>query len=417
MGKGKESVKFSSAISFLLIGAVLGWAVRPYWDEWAGIANTGDVARTIVDAQQHIRGSSVTSVFEKNGLFPNAIGIDLSVTKKNILILIEQQKVKRLLTTLKQYSFDLVNHSNVFDAFRNNLYILAEQENWPMLQVWVDSMLGEGFEYSVLYLMDAKLKVKQGNLLGALDSLFTARYYSLLDNEVSGIQIGIENIVIDMMNAYQKKSGQVSRIKAFSVLQFVVEKQPENPLFGIEIARLHADEGEIQLAIDTLNYLPYSEQYQDVIVSYKTAWLNELNALIHPEQVTTAIPLVQVGNHFHVTVVLNQERTLDLMIDTGATTTALSKDVIEFLKEDGIIGEKAGTVSINTANGVTKADYYNVDTFAIGEYVVGEFEVLEVELSDSADFDGLLGMNFLSLFEFEIDQTNRQLFLTARRNQ
>jgi len=35
-------------------------------------------------------------------------------------------------------------------------------------------------------------------------------------------------------------------------------------------------------------------------------------------------------------------------------------------------------------------------------------------MSASGTLDGLLGMNFLSLFEFEIDQTNRQLFLTPK---
>ena len=342
---------------------------------------------------------------------PSALGLGSSVLIPTILQRIEQQQVKQTLDILQKNDVYFTDNDDLDRVFRNNLQQLKGQENWQTLSQWVRLFLEAGYTDSILYSMDASIKRHQGDLLAATHALFLAKYYGETEDESNNIQTDIENLVIDMMNEYRKSSVTIGRQLAFDVMHVATEKQPENPLFGLEIAVLYADAGDTSLAIETLNFIPYSEKYQDAVVALKARLLSELN---NTEQVTTAIPLKQVGHHFHVTAIINQERTLDLLIDTGATTTALGRDTVSLLKAVNILGIKEGSVAISTANGAAEVDYYRAQLFAIGEFAIENFELLEVEMNDSQGLDGLLGMNFLSLFEFEIDQTNRQLFLTPK---
>jgi len=424
-GTGIVSSMNKASFGFVLLGLVagifIGWFSRPYLSQAEVMRGESMRAESITrsisnkdssgglaqgDALSQESVLSWASAQQKTGANSPENAVEVMMLR-----LIEQQNVEAFLDELKASGLDLAENSTLYRQFVDNLYQLYQQNNERLLGLWIGRMLESGYDYSILYAMAAKLKLLQSDRLSALVSLFLARHYSVSSEEVDLIQVDIENVVIDMMNLYRENSLNVSQKTALSVMQLAMEKQPDNPLFGVEISILYADAGDIDRALETLNLIPYSEKYQGTIVTLKTKWLNAKNA---SEKVTTAIPLKQVGQHFHVTAIVNQQRTLDLMIDTGATTTALSREAVDFLRAANILSVKEGTVSIATANGNANVDYYRVGLFAIGEYAVENFDLLEVEISESGSFDGLLGMNFLSLFEFEIDQTNRQLFLTTR---
>ncbi|MBV1880960.1 MAG: homoserine O-succinyltransferase [Pseudomonadales bacterium] len=334
----------------------------------------------------------------------------------NLNRLIDRQEVHGTLTILRTMEIDLnkVENRFILQAINNNLYELLERKSGTSLNQWITELLADGYDYSALHSINAKYNLNQGNTVAAMNALFLAKHHSITADEVQKVQTEIEQLVLNVMDRDKEKSHGVSEQSALELLQFVMEKQPENPLFGIEMATLHADLGDIEAAIETLNLIPYHEQFQNQIVSLKTKWLNELNLsqITTTEMTATAIPLKHLNQHYIVTIVINQEQTFDLLIDTGATTSSLSKEAIEDLKHADIIENKVGSTRINTANGPTVVDYYQVKLFAIGQYVVEDFHLLEVELNDEEEFDGLLGMNFLSLFEFELDQINQQLFLT-----
>jgi len=406
-------------VAWVLVGIVIGWAARPVIYpaitsviyERKGNVIDGAAGDLALLSQQG--SSTYQTAYPDTSRTIDTVGIAPSILIPSILQLIERQKVKQTLDVLQKNTMYLTDHEDLDLAFQNNLHQLHGQQNWRILSQWVREFLVAGYTDSILYNMEASITLHQGDLLAAIHSLFLAKYYGETEIESANIQTDIENLVIDMMNQYRGNSASIGRQLALSVMQVAMEKQPENPLFGLEISVLYADSGDTSLAIETLNFIPYSEKYQDAVVALKARLLSELN---NTEQVTTAIPLKQVGNHFHVTAIINQERTLDLLIDTGATTTALARDTISMLKAVDILGTKEGSVAISTANGAAEVDYYRANLFAIGEFAVENFELLEVEMGGSETLDGLLGMNFLSLFEFEIDQTNRQLFLTPKVN-
>ena len=410
-----------SVVAWVVVGIVIGWVARPVMYPTIASVVYERMGNVIEGGKQYeVQGEPALLPEPENGTYQTAYSASSQATGSmsrvlisSILQLIEQQKVKQTLDVLQKNELYLTDNQDISLAFRNNLHQLHGQQSWRILSQWVRFFLEAGYTDSILHNMDASIKRHQGDLFAATHALFLAKYYGETDIERDNAQIDIENLIINMMNQYREDLSRVSRHEALNVMQVAIEKQPENPLFGLEVAMLYADAGDASLAIETLNFIPYSEKYQDAVVALKARLLSELN---NTEQVTTAIPLKQVGHHFHVTAVINQERTLDLLIDTGATTTALGRDTISLLKAVNILGIKEGSVAISTANGAAEVDYYRANLFAIGEFAVEDFELLEIEMSGSETLDGLLGMNFLSLFEFEIDQTNRQLFLTPKVN-
>ena len=72
--------------------------------------------------------------------------------------------------------------------------------------------------------------------------------------------------------------------------------------------------------------------------------------------------------------------------------------------------------SINTAGGLVQAPIYQfnsfaIDSFAAESYRVSDMQFVVMNLDENSGGDGLLGMNFLRAFTFQIDQRNNLLLL------
>ena len=95
------------------------------------------------------------------------------------------------------------------------------------------------------------------------------------------------------------------------------------------------------------------------------------------------------------------------LIDTGASKTMVNKTIAskfygKLVKEN---------IPIYTALGQGKADIVAVDSFVIDTIRLGYFELLVSKKDVFKHYDGLLGMNFLNQFHFQIDTLNNQLIL------
>ena len=128
-----------------------------------------------------------------------------------------------------------------------------------------------------------------------------------------------------------------------------------------------------------------------------------------PMSFERAIPLRRLGDHFIVRSQINRKH-MDLMIDTGASTTVLTQTAFNQLYrryKRQFIGE----YMINTAGGAVKAPVYQLGQISIAGYQVSDIAVVVLPMENFHEADGLLGMNFLREFEFHIDQEEDLLFL------
>ncbi len=160
--------------------------------------------------------------------------------------------------------------------------------------------------------------------------------------------------------------------------------------------------GEFELARNTIEPLLTAPNYK----IKANALLTKIQiALRQPD----SIQLTKQGEHFIVQATINETFNVALMIDTGASISLLSEqaftEVNKFTKVSYI-----EDITLNTAGGLVTASIYQAESLSIQGYLVKDF-VFAVSPYVGASNDGLLGMNYLRAFEFNIDQRNNLLIL------
>ena len=125
-----------------------------------------------------------------------------------------------------------------------------------------------------------------------------------------------------------------------------------------------------------------------------------------------AVPLRQEGEHYLVTVNLDSQLDVELMLDTGASKTVIKRQV---LANTGLmVFSEADKTLMNTANGQTLGYSVQLNNVSIASLSVSSLEAVIMELPNFK-YDGLLGMNLLSQFDFKIDQENASLNLAPKK--
>ena len=132
-----------------------------------------------------------------------------------------------------------------------------------------------------------------------------------------------------------------------------------------------------------------------------------------PRQGMNTVKLQKQGNQFLVNTTLNRHETATLLIDTGASVTTLSSSRFSAMSSSRSAIE-VGTRLFQTANGVTRGTVYQVSEFQIGPYTLENIQIAVLDFSLSRDVDGLLGMNVLGKFRFQIDQDESLLYLSGK---
>ncbi|KZN63182.1 hypothetical protein N473_17280 [Pseudoalteromonas luteoviolacea CPMOR-1] len=131
-------------------------------------------------------------------------------------------------------------------------------------------------------------------------------------------------------------------------------------------------------------------------------------ALDNTAQQVERIPLVRQGEHYVLKAKIAGQD-MALMIDTGASVTALTAAQFEQLAYDvSYINSRR----VSTANGITEVPFYQSTGIQIGTKQRTPFEFGVMEQAHYGP--GLLGMNFLRHFDFEIDQQKAELILKPR---
>jgi len=111
------------------------------------------------------------------------------------------------------------------------------------------------------------------------------------------------------------------------------------------------------------------------------------------------------GGHFMTDGQING-RTVQFMVDTGATTVAMS---VADAKRIGLNYQNGETVQMNTANGVTQGWRVTLNTVRVGDVMVSGVEAV---VSPGGMPYVLLGNSFLS--RFQMNRNNDQMVLERR---
>ena len=245
----------------------------------------------------------------------------------------------------------------------------------------------------------------------AARTLQMANTYAVNPGELENVAAAVAGLV----GATDKYlSGQQRWIELLGFYEFLEATDLATNTSQLRRASLYEQIGEIQHSRELLLEL---RENDDRMNAEWTAALNLqlANSAEQPfakDQPQHEIPLTRLGNHYLVSAAINGASQLALVIDTGASITTVSKARFSQIENTGF--RYLGTQLFNTPNGMAQGEIYNADSIQLGEIKIPDLEIAVLDFELSGGLDGLLGMNVLRNYRFEIDQDKEILYMSPR---
>lgn len=249
----------------------------------------------------------------------------------------------------------------------------------------------------------------QEDYLTAIEQLYELRGIAFKPEMLSRIKQRIQQVVYKQAELYQKNGDNSGLLALF---QNLTQKEPDHASWFIElaIAQLALDDTEAaKYSLALVLSDPYVGEQAQVMLAKLQPQTSTDQSTDTMSQITdiAGIPLSRMGQSFLVEASSGTTNNLKLLIDTGASITIVTPEV---LQQQGMHYQATGNTRVfNTANGPVSAPIYMLDSLTVGDWQVEHVEVGVLELKG---MDGLLGMNFLKHFRFFIDQHASMLRLS-----
>ncbi|GAB5381637.1 MAG: hypothetical protein Alis3KO_08370 [Aliiglaciecola sp.] len=240
-------------------------------------------------------------------------------------------------------------------------------------------------------------------------------FYGLLDlplntEQKAEVLLVITSLTID--NIEKLKS-----IRSWDVLATFLEPlwqfDPNRRSIIVGLAEAYARQGQEFLMENVLASLPQDDlevsKIRSMLANVKNA--SEIIDIDENQRLDyeRTLDLENFGDHFIAQAFIGRY-SLNLMIDTGASTTVITDRTFQQLRRRSDFNY-VGTYKINTAGGQVYAPIYQLKQLFIGGFRLDDLAVVVLPMPDFTQANGLLGMNLLRQFDFKIDQQNSQLLL------
>lgn len=307
------------------------------------------------------------------------------------------------------------------------LYEFLREENWPALTVAVRAFLKSSPDNIDAQLIEAELIARTEPL-----SIALVHYYSLLDLALNAEQRKVITQKIDQL--FENATEQLRFDRAWNLLAELLEPlvqiAPDERRYLILLAEAYAQQIN---AVMMENALAGLERDDPAIESIRSILLRKQSSDDDSEDPeiaasegfdsdsnsrnVTRIQLERLGNQYTVETGIDG-RPVRLMIDTGASTTAITTRAWSRLS-GRIASQFIGVFKVNTAAGFIEAPMFKVKSFTMGSLSFDDISVMIIPSRMMGDDprltpQGLLGMNILSNYNFQIDQQSAQLLLSPR---
>jgi clan AA aspartic protease (TIGR02281 family) len=189
--------------------------------------------------------------------------------------------------------------------------------------------------------------------------------------------------------------------------------EPHNQDYLLALAEAYGHLGQLNLMEQTLAEIgkrnPVAENLRRSFKQPADSNVANSSESVAVQYYDNRIDLQQSADHYIADLGISSYR-IALMLDTGASTTAISQQA--FNRLPARISQFVGEYMVNTAAGKISAPIYRLSSVSFGPYRIRDLAVVVLPLEELEEVDGLLGMNLLSQFDFKIDQQSNQLLLT-----
>ena len=244
----------------------------------------------------------------------------------------------------------------------------------------------------------------------AIEVLISARSFTLQPDDLKSTATKIHKLSRLLYNNKQKNQQLPDTLPLFHKLAAL---EPEYPFYRFALAQGYIVLDEHDSAIRELELLQTDEEFGRLAS-------RQLSDLLPPipeepeETPSSAIPLFNEGHHYIAAAQTQDNSQSRLLIDTGASLTTMPNTLLKELKRRKM-AHRVGHTELKTASGIAFAPLYQVKELHLGQYILKNLEVAGLDLGYPFA-EGLLGMNALGQFHFQIDQDRNYLILSPRQN-
>ena len=251
-----------------------------------------------------------------------------------------------------------------------------------------------------IFQLQAAAYIKSRQPLMAVKTLFTQHQRTTASSDAVKLHEQIDYVVDD----YQRDLEQKKQWDALLALYtFLVTAEPGNARYYFHLAKVQVEQQDYANA-----RLALAHVYDDSVFGADAQKLRQ--QMNNIEQGEVRIPLNLSGNNFTLDAVINETHSLSLLVDTGASVSAIPADYFEKIRND-TQPVYLGTLAVHTANGNVNAPRYRFRSLSLHGVEVQDVEILVME--NLPPQQGLLGMNVLGQFPFKIDQEKSLLLLNS----
>lgn len=237
-------------------------------------------------------------------------------------------------------------------------------------------------------------------------------YYGLRDAYLSDDQLAQINRLIDVNTTriIQQFSGDGSWDLLAAFLEPLIQVDPLNRRYIMALAKAYGMQEQTVLMENVLAALPSDDARaqrlrNDIYNPDRVASIGQLpQEVLSPSpssNIRSQVRLIARNGQYYTDVRLSNVDA-QLLVDTGASTTAVSQQVFNRIASSDTT--YLGTFQVQTAGGNIASPIYRIAELALGEERLSNVSVMVLPTENLSDFDGLLGMNVIKRFNISYDQ-------------
>jgi len=283
----------------------------------------------------------------------------------------------------------------------DRLKILSKNRSNNDFSELIDNYLAVYYDDIDVLVLLADFNQANGSYLEAVDVYLLAKTYAYTDVEQQKLLARFDNFIKEVDSFYTNQKNWPSLINLYA---HISTSGLLTSTYQYRQALAYLRSGDEYFAVEQFQQL-----LNDSLVGESAAIaLSKLS-----DNTNNVIALEKRGNQYLVNLTVNRQDGVKLLIDTGASITTLSRSSFDSLTTNGDVEEIDRRV-FRTAGGVVMGTVYSVPELSLGPYLIRNTQIAVIDFDVSRGFDGLLGMNVLGQFRFQIDQENANLLLSSK---
>ena len=294
------------------------------------------------------------------------------------------------------------------------LGFLIEAGNNSDFSDLVENYLSVYYDDIDALLLLAEFNQVNGSYLEVVNVFLLAKTYAYSVSDQNKVARQFNNFVLQIDDSYTNQTDWASLINLYGHIN---TSGLMTSTYQYRQAIAYLRNGDEAFAIEQLNQL-----LTDSLVGESAA--KALSGLVDEPETPTivynslwegadSIALQKLGNQYAVNLDNARRESVKLLIDTGASMTAVSRESFETLNANGDAVQQDNRV-FRTASGLVQATVYSVPELVLGPHRLENTQIAVIDFGTERGIDGLLGMNILGQFRFQIDQDSSQLLLSKK---